>query len=243
VLVGDLQPAKAIELAQNAFGSWKGKPTGPQPGAPVLNTAGLPTVIVDRPGSVQTNVRIAGPALPRKDPGFLPLSVANLVYGGYFSSRLVKNIREDKGYTYSPSSSFDHRRFSSTFVSSAEVGSDVTAPSLVEIRYELGRMASLPPKPEELAAAKRYLSGVTMLSLQTQAGLAANLIGLVAGELPLDYFTGFAAAVEQVTAEQVHEAGVRFLAPKKLMTLLVGDASAIRAGVEALDDVEVVPSP
>ncbi len=240
VLVGDLQPAKAIDLVAAAFASWKKRPTGDRPAAPPAIQRGLPTLIVDRPGSVQTSIRMAGPGLPRRDPSYLSLSLANLIYGGYFSSRLVKNIREDKGYTYSPGTAIEHKLLASTFVTAADVGRDVTAASLVEIRYELGRMVSLPVPQEELDAARRYLAGITMLQVQTQSGLAAAIDGFVASGLPVDYLKGFNAALEAVTAEDVQAMSVATFSPKQLITVLVGDAEKIRPSVELLDDVEVI---
>jgi predicted Zn-dependent peptidase len=243
VIVGDVSPSKAAELAEEALGLWRGRPAGARPARPAPPPTGLPTLIVDRPGAVQTNIRMAGRWEPRGAPNFYELALAHIVFGGYFSARLVKNIREDKGYTYSPGSAIDHRRLSSTFVVAADVGTDVTGPALLEIHYELGRMTLLPVAQEELDAGRRYLAGVTMLSTQTLSGLASYLDSITAAGLGIDYLRDFRTNLERVTPDDVLRVAADYLSPRNLLTVMVGDASEIRTQVEALDPVEVAKAP
>ena len=155
-------------------------------------------LLLDRPGSVQTTIRMAAAWPRRGEPAFYAAALANMVFAGYFSSRLTKNIREDKGYTYSPGSSPDHRRETSTLIVAADVGTDVTAPALVEIDYELGRIAAAPVEQDELDSARRYLAGVTALSVQTQAGLAGYLDSILSGGLDFEYLRGFRSSLDRV---------------------------------------------
>jgi predicted Zn-dependent peptidase len=242
VLVGDVQPNRALDLAEAAFASWEGG--GGEPGlpAPAWSTP-APTLLIDRPGSVQTNIRMGGPAIGRTDPDYPKLALANLIFGGYFVSRLVDNIREKRGYTYSPGSGVTQNREASYFSIAADVGTEVTVPALVEIRYELLRMLAGPIDEAELLSAKRYLSGTLSMSIQTQAGLAGYLSTLAVSGLTVEYLRDFPAAVDALTADDVIEASRRYLDPRKLDTVLVGDAAAIQAGVEALDDLEVQAAP
>jgi predicted Zn-dependent peptidase len=107
VLVGDLDPERAIDAASQALSGWGGDGAEVElPPVPAL--APGPLTLIDRPGSVQSSLRIALPAVPRTDPDHAALQLANLVFGGYFSSRWVENIREDKGYTYGPHSVIEH---------------------------------------------------------------------------------------------------------------------------------------
>ena len=241
VLVGDVQPSRALDLAEAALASWE--PGGGTPGLPVP-TIGAPTttLLVDRPGSVQTNLRIGGPAIGRTDPDYPSLALANLVFGGYFVSRLVDNIRERRGYTYSPGSGVQQYRQASFFSIQADVGTDVTGPALVETRYELNRMLAGPIEPAELLSAKRYLSGTLSMSIQTQSGLASYLGTLAESNLPIEHLRDFPAAVDALTEDEVIDAARRFLDPRKLTTVMVGDASKIQPVVAAFDDVEVVPA-
>lgn len=241
VLVGDLPPERAVTLAEGALGGWERGGTKPGVAAPKPPPPG-PMFLLDRPGSVQTNIRIGGPAARRSSPDYPKLALANLVFGGYFVSRLVENIRERRGYTYSPGSGVQQNRQSGYLVVQADVGTDVTAPALVEMGYELNRMLAGPIEAAELTSAKRYLSGTMSMAIQTQAGLAAYLGMLATNNLPVEYLREFPAAVEALAAADVIEASRRYLDPRNLRTVLVGDASAIRADVEAFGDVEVRPA-
>jgi predicted Zn-dependent peptidase len=242
VLVGDLRPAKALDAAEEALGAWTGATARTRlPSLPPILPG--PIVLVDRPGAAQSNVRIGGPALTRLEAGLPALQIANLIFGGYFSSRLIENIRENKGYTYSPRSWIDHLPLGSLLTVSADVGTDVTAPALLETRYELGRMATLPVTGEELDSARRYLIGTTALSTQTQSGLADYLFALTLSGLGLAYLRELPQRLEKVTVDEVRDAGARYLAPARLPTVIVGDVDVIRAPLETLDAVEDGPQP
>jgi zinc protease len=242
VLVGDLRPGRALDAAETALGSWTGIAKVPKlPALPPI--APGPILLVDRPGAAQSNIRIAGPALTRQDSGLPALQLANMIFGGYFSSRLVENIRENKGYTYSPRSWIDHQGLGSVLTVSADVGTHVTAAALLETRYELGRMATVPVGPDELDAARRYLIGTTALSTQTQSGLAEYLLALSLAGLGLDYLRDLPKRLEKVTVGEVRDAAADYLAPSRLPTVIVGDAKAIRDSLETLDTVDDGPQP
>ena len=149
-----------------------------------------------------------------------------MIFGGYFSSRLVENIRERKGYTYSPRSWIDHQPLGSVLTVQADVGTEVTAPALLEMRYELGRIATLPVSAEELDAARRYLIGTTALSTQTQSGLAEYLQALSLAGLGLDYLRDLPKRLEKVTVDEVRDAAAEYLAPARLPTVIVGDTKS-----------------
>jgi zinc protease len=237
ILVGDLRPAKALDAVEAALGSWTGAAgVSRLPALPAVEPG--PILLVDRPGAAQSNIRIGGPALTRRDPGLPALQLANMIFGGYFSSRLVENIRENKGYTYSPRSWIDHQPLGSALTIMADVGTEVTAPALLETRYELGRMATLPVDAEELDSARRYLIGTTALSTQTQSGLAEYLLALSMAGLGLDYLRDLPKRLEKVTVGDVLDAAAEYLAPARLPTVIVGDARVIRPSLEALDAVE-----
>ena len=237
VLVGDFKAETVLDKAATALAGWTGGERAP--GVPALTTIEPgPTVIVDRPGAVQTNIRLGGAAVDRADPDYAALALANMIFGGYFSSRLVTNIREDKGYSYSPRSSIEHRQRGSQFVVGAEVATNVTVPALAEIRHELTGMTKAPVSERELEAAKRYLVGSIALSTQTQAGLASTLASLAAHGLGVEYLRDHPKRVEQVTAEQVLEVSRTYLALDRLVTVLVGDARIIKAAVRALDELD-----
>ncbi|GAA0541396.1 pitrilysin family protein [Paractinoplanes ferrugineus] len=237
VLVGDINPEKAIDAAEKALGSWTGPGRDENlPAAPALEPG--PLLLVDRPGSVQSSLRMALPAVPRTDPSYAPLQLANLIFGGYFSSRWVENIREDKGYTYGPHTSIEHYLAGSALMVAAEVATEVTGPSLLETLYELGRIASLPPREEELEQARRYALGTLRLGMSTQAGLAGLASMYASFGLRLEHLREHSAALAGATLDQVAAAAAEFMAPSRAVTVVLGDAARIQAPLAALTTIE-----
>jgi predicted Zn-dependent peptidase len=233
VLVGDITPEKAIAAAEKALSKWDGAGTDVElPPTPALKPG--PLTLVDRPGAVQSSLRLALPAVGRRDPRHAPLQLANLVFGGYFSSRWVENIREDKGYTYGPHSLIEHAVAGSALIVAAEVATEVTSPALLETLYELGRLASLPPKEDELEQARQYALGTLQLGMSTQAGLA-GLVSTYAGfGLRLDYLAEHSARLAKATREDVAAAAEEFLAPAKAAIVVLGDAERVERPLAAL---------
>ncbi|MGH3429056.1 MAG: M16 family metallopeptidase, partial [Mycobacteriales bacterium] len=177
----------------------------------------------------------------RSHPEYPALQLANLVFGGYFSSRLVSNIREDKGYTYSPHSSIDHSAVTSVILVDADVATEVTAPALHEINYELGRIATTAVTAEELEDVRQYAVGTMALSTATQGGLA-NWITMLAGQgLEVTWLEQHGKRLAAITIEEVQAAAARYLAPAATITTVLGDADRIGAEVSRLHTVEVVP--
>ncbi|MFC8615951.1 M16 family metallopeptidase [Micromonospora purpureochromogenes] len=236
VLVGDVRPERALDAAEQALSGWRGETRGVDlPPTPPLEPG--PLLLVDRPGSVQSSLRIALPAVPRTHPDHAALQLANLVFGGYFSSRWVENIREDKGYTYGPHSSVEHSVAGSVLVAAAEVATEVTGPALLETTYELGRLASLPPKPDELEQARQYALGTLQLGMSTQAGLASLTSAYAGNGLRLDFLAEHAARLAKATPEDVAEVAARYLAPAKAVSVVLGDADRIEGQLAALTPV------
>ncbi|RQX10629.1 insulinase family protein [Micromonospora ureilytica] len=237
VLVGDVQPEKALDAAERALGGWSGAGrTAELPATPPLEPG--PLLLIDRPGSVQSSLRIALPAVSRTDPDHAPLQLANLIFGGYFSSRWVENIREDKGYTYGPHSVIEHSVAGSVLVAAADVATEVTGPALLETTYELGRLASLPPKPEELEQARQYALGTLQLGMSTQAGLAALTSAYAGNGLRLDFLAEYAARLAKASIDDVARAAARYLAPARAAIVVLGDAERVTPGLAALTTVQ-----
>jgi zinc protease len=239
VLVSDLTTKRVLDLAEKALGGWSsGAPAQrlPVPSAPVPG----PIVLVDRPGSVQTSIRVGGLVPGRAHADNAALSLAITVFGGYFSSRLVHNLREDKGWTYSPHASVEHLLASSHLTVAADVGTEFTAPALVEIAHELGRIATLPVTGDELDSARSYRSGSLAIGLQTQSGLATQLAVLASHGLDAGWIQGLPGRYAAVTPDDALRVAQAHLRPSALVTVLVGDAEKVVPAVEALGPVTVV---
>ena len=228
VVVGSLAPQNALDEVERALGGWRGRPTA-RPLPPLPTAQALAVQLLDRPGSVQSAIRLGGPALPRAHPDAPALLVANLVFGGNFSSRWVSNIREDKGYTYSPRSSISHHVLGSVFVAAADVATEVTAPALMETTYELSRIATLPVTADELASARHYAVGSLALGTSTQAGLASTLSQLAAVGLGPQFLAEQPGRLNAVSVDDVQRVAAQYLAPAGLLTVVVGDATQVAA--------------
>ncbi|MBA3277923.1 MAG: insulinase family protein [Geodermatophilaceae bacterium] len=233
VVVGDVQPATVAKQASSAFADW----VGPARGSRVLTLPDFEPggiTLVDRPGAVQSNIRIGGAAVGRRDPAYAALKLANLIFGGYFSSRLTENLRERNGFTYSPHSGVDNAAAGSTFIVDADVATEVTARAVHETWYELGRMALAPVTQDELDLARRYALGTLALSTATQAGLASTLTSLVGQGLSASWLADHQKAVAGVTIADVQEAARRYFAVSSLATVVVGDATVVEDSLRSL---------
>lgn len=237
VIVGDISPARALAAAESALAGWTGGAAAPKaPALPPITER--PLLILDRPGSVQTAFRFGGAGLDRQDERYPALQLANLIFGGYFSSRWVENIRESKGYSYSPRSALEHSVLRSALTVSADVATEVTAPALLETFYELGRMSSMPVTEAELESVRQYAIGTLALSTATQSGLASTAATLLGAGIELEWLTTHPARLAGVTVADVAEVAAEFLPPRKLVGVAVGDAAAITAPLSGIVEVE-----
>jgi zinc protease len=198
--------------------------------------------IVHRPGSVQSELRVGHPGLPRRIPDYHAVAVMSAILGGLFNSRLNMKLREEKGYTYGAGAGFDLRRHAGPFTARAAVNTDATAPALADLVAELRRMREAVPTEAELRAARDYLVGVFPLRFETPGPVVAAVSGLSTYDLPDDELDRYRPAIEGVSGDDVLVAARAHLDLERLGVVIVGDADAIAADVEALGlgDVEIV---
>jgi predicted Zn-dependent peptidase len=226
-----------LDQVAAALGEWTGTPaTSRMPALPDLAVG--PLLLVDRPGSVQSSMRLGTSALRRDDERYPALQLANLIFGGYFSSRWTENIREDKGYTYGPHSGVDHNSLGSSLQLQVDVATEVTAPALLETLYEMGRIALLPPTPDEVESVRQYAIGTLALSTATQAGLASTIAALAGVGLGPDWLAEHPRRLAKVTLDDVAAAAAEFFAPSRFATVVVGDAGAVNGPLSALTAVD-----
>jgi zinc protease len=240
VIVGDVSANRVLDQGEAALAGWTGEAA--QARIPALpETEPGPLLVVDRPGSVQSSLRMGAPAVPRADERYPALQLANLIFGGYFSSRWVENIREDKGYTYGPRSRIEHNVLGSSLLFDVEVATEVTAPALLETLYELGKIASLPVTGAEVESVRQYAIGSLALSTATQAGLASTLSALAVFELGLDWVIEHPRRLAAIGVDEVSAAAAEFLAPARLTSVVVGDAQTITEPLALLVPVTAEP--
>ncbi|MGI8962074.1 MAG: M16 family metallopeptidase [Bryobacteraceae bacterium] len=229
VAVGDFDEAKLSSAIRTDFGSWKAAGTGgvADTGRPKTSTSRV-VVYVPRANSVQTAFFMGTLAPDRADPDYAATRVANAIYGGMFGSRLISNIREDKGYTYSPFSRLAPYAQAGVLTTSADVRNTVTGASFNEITYELNRIATTSPEQRELDRAKRYLIGSQAVRLQSREAVARSLANLWVDSLPPEELGLESQKVEQITAKDVEAAGRRYFSAYRMTIVAVGEEKVIK---------------
>ena len=240
VLLGALPERKqALELIQARFGDWAKKemPAAPEARFPA---PGKSITLVDRPGSVQADLRIGRLAVTRTDKDYFPLLVANTILGGGASSRIFANIREKMGYAYDVHSAAMPLKDSGTFSVATQVRNEVLVPAIQALLAEMREIAAKDVSADELATAKNYLSGVFVIRLETQDGLASQLAAVKLLGLPVDYLEKYTAHVRAVDAAAIRAAAARYISPDAAAVVAVGDAAKISKELETFGKVAIV---
>lgn len=238
VLLGDLEPEKALDVASRWLNSWTGKAEPVIVTSPPAPVAG-PITLVNYSDSVQSSLRLALPVVARTHPDYEAIYLANAVFGGCFSSRWVENLRENKGYSYNPHSMIEHSGAGSVLLASAEVATQVTAPALRETLHELEGIATQAVTAAELEQARQYVLGTLQLGMCTQSGLA-GLAAMYAGHgLRLDYLVGHASRLAAVTLEDISRAAERYLNPAKAIVVVLGNAPMVEPSLSTIMPVLV----
>jgi zinc protease len=239
LMVGDFEPSVMLASIEKAFGSWSGaKPQVPAPAASA-NPRGRRVYVVDVPGAVQAQILVGCHAITRKHPDWVRLNLTNSLYGGAFNSRLVMNIREDKGYTYSPRSGLHPMRQAGYFSISAAVRNDVVAASLTEMFYEIDKLRALPVPAGEFADAQNYLSGMFSMGLATQSGLLSQLATVALNELPDDYLETYRDKIRAMTPADLLATARKYLDSANMQIIVVGDRRQIEDQARLFGETEI----
>lgn len=237
IVVGDFQPDAAFAQIEKAFGSWQRRelPKEEMPAPPSRDRRQI--YFVNRPGSVQSEIYIGNISIPRKNPDYFAIRTANTIFGGSFYSRLTRNIREEKGYTYSPFSSSNTIAKAGFFMTGAAVRNEVTGPTMLEMFYELDRMRVLPVTDEELKAAKIYSTGNFSVELASQAGLTGRIASIYMYDLPHDFIENFRPKIEALTPADIQRAAARYFDTYHAAVVVVGDYEKVKDQVAPFGDI------
>ncbi len=245
-VVGDVRAADILPLLEKAFVDWKpatalvdkaGKPA--ELPAMAEPPKGLRIHLVDRTGSVQSNVLVSCRGVARNNPDAPEIGVMNSILGGGFSGRLFQNLREAHGYTYGSSSGFVMNRAGGLFSASAEIRNAVTVPAIQEILNEIRRIRSEDVPAPELAMQRQYLAGNYLLSLESPATTAERVQAIDLYGLPADYFKNYARRVAGVSAERVKELARKYIDVDDATIVVVGEAKDVKDALAKLGPVTV----
>jgi zinc protease len=240
IVTGDVTPDTVTAAVQKAFGSWARGDVPPSATPAVPELQGRKIVFVQRPNSVQSSISVGNFAIRRNDPRWPVLQLANQIYGAAFDSRLVRNIREEKGYTYSPQSQFQAMEQAGFYRAVADVRNDVTGATVKEIYGEIDKFRTGGPEPDELTNAKTYMRGLFVIQNATQAGLTNTLNTMYSFGLPKDYPETFQKTVTNLNGEAVKTGAQMLLGSEKSVIVIVGDYAKVKDQLTGLGEITFV---
>lgn len=240
IMVGKL-PARGqiLKAITDEFGSWAQKDVPPY-AAPKPPEPKRELVLVDRPGSVQADMRMGRIAATFNDPDYFPETVGSLIEGGGPNSRLFLDIREKRGYAYDVHTEVGALADAATFSAVTQVRNDVVGDALQGILDHLDRMAKEPVERVELTEAKSYANGRFLLSMEPQRGLADRLAQMKVMNLPKNYLETYTTKINSVEPDQIESAAKKYMATGNDTIVVVGDASAIQKPLEKFGTIRVV---
>ncbi len=216
----------AMEAAiRQAFGDWA---AGPDPAIAIpVATSRRAIHLIDRPGAVQSTIYLGLPVPDPSSPDYIPVLVTNSLLGGAFSSRITMNIRENKGYTYSPSSVVQTNYRTAIWAEVADVTTAVTGASLKEIFYEIDRLQETPPTAEELKGIQNYLAGTFVLQNSSRGGIIGQLRFVDLHGLDHSYLSEYVRRIHAVTPADVQRVAKTYLKDDEMTIVVVGDRSQV----------------
>jgi predicted Zn-dependent peptidase len=224
-VAGRFDAGEMKKAVTTAFGGWS------KGALPLINR---PTVkpqrvldVTDRPGAAQSTLIVGMPVPNPTSPDAIPLAVTNALLGGSFGSRITSNIREQKGYTYSPRSELSRRYHDAYWAESADVTTQFTGPSLKEIFGEIDRLAKEPPADAELKGIQRYMSGLFVIQNSSRSALIAQLRYVDFQGLGTDYLSTYVQKINAVTPEEVRKETAEHIKPEQMTIVVVGDKAKI----------------
>ncbi|WP_292050970.1 MULTISPECIES: M16 family metallopeptidase [unclassified Brevundimonas] len=235
---GTFNNAATKAALERAFGSWRGNN---QPAvAPATAPVARRVVLVNRPNAVQSTFRLAVDVPVLGSPDAIKYEVMDSLLGGAFNSRITTNIREDKGYAYSPGSSIENiDKRTSHWVYDADVTAANTGDALKEIFSEIRRLQSEAPTAAETTGTQNYNAGIYTLGLGSTSGAIGKVIWADRNGLPRSYLDAFVPAAMAVTAQDIQRAA-QGLDLSKMTLVVVGDLETVRPQLEALPELQGV---
>lgn len=190
---------------------------------------------IDRPGAPQSTINLGMPAPSPSDADFVKFVVMDSILGGSFGSRITSNIRENKGYTYSPGSFVWNRFKTGYWVEQADVTTESTGASIKEILFEINRLRTEPVGDAELQGIKNYMAGLYVLQNSTRFGVIGQLESMNYNELDKTYIDNYVKNVLAVTASDVQAMAKKYLTEDRMTIVVVGDLSKVNSQIKPYD--------
>jgi predicted Zn-dependent peptidase len=237
-VIGDTTAKQITPKLEKFLGTWKGAaPKPPELPLPAAAT-GRKIILVNRANSVQTAFYMGEHAIDRLSPDYIPVQVLNRVLGGGPASRLFRNIREEKGYTYGISSGFSASRYMNHFATQTSVRTEVTGDALTEILKEFADIRDRKVPADELEGAKRALVASFALNTESPGSAMSNATQIKEYGFPADYWDTYPEKIAAVTAEDVQRVARKYIPLDNIQIIVVGDASKIKTALAKFGPLE-----
>jgi predicted Zn-dependent peptidase len=222
VVAGKIEP-KILDLITGTFDkAWANASTMSDTGQPQFRSAGERFYFNEKPEALQSAIRMGLPIINRTHPDFPALQVLNTVLGGYFGSRLMANIREDKGYTYGIGSGMSSLKHSGSLFIATEVGADVCRDAITEIEKEVNLLKSELIPEDELSLVRNFMMGSLLGSLENVFSHADKFKNLYFSGLGYDYYDRYVSTIKTVTADQLKQLAEKYLNVDQFYKVVVG---------------------
>ena len=241
-VVGDVTQEEAFATAEKVFGSW------PKAEVPAARGTDPPPptrriVIIDKPESVQTEIRVGQLAIPRKHADFLAWDLAVKILGGEGANRLHRVLRSERGLTYGASAQTEGMKQAGDFVAETDTRTETTGEALRLMVEEFSRLQRQRVFEPELSDAQAYLAGSFPLTIETPNDIATQVLNAVFYELPIQEITNFRERVLAITPDDVQRVARQYIKPDRLSIVLVGNARAFVPQLASVGftDYEVIP--
>jgi zinc protease len=224
-VVGRFDSAAVESAIRGSLSDWKAGTPATKPSVTPVSRRAI--YLIDRPGAVQSTIHIGLPTGDATGPDYLATTVMNSLLGGSFGSRITSNIREQKGYTYSPTSTVTTRLGTGTWAEIADVTTNVTGASIKEILFEIDRLRNEPPTADELRGIQNYLAGTFVLRNSNRPGIAGQLAFLDLYSLSEDYLRNYVQRVYALGPADIQRMAKTYIDPSKLAIVVVGDRTQV----------------
>jgi predicted Zn-dependent peptidase len=223
---GRFDAAAMQRAVESAFGSWT---RGPEPlVSPPQPATRAQLKLIDRPDAPQSTIHVGLPVADPSNPDYVPVVVMNSLLGGSFASRITANLRERRGYAYSPSSQLSPHFRANHWVEQADVTTEATGPALKEIFAEIERLRAEAPGAPELRNIQNYRAGIFVLQNSTRGALTTQLSFIDLHGLPEEFLTRYVEHVYALTPANVSDMARRYIRPDAMTIVVVGDLKKIR---------------
>lgn len=224
-VAGKFDDAAVRKAITDSFGKWA---KGPAPAMNIPKPEGKRELeVIDRPGASQSTIIMGLPVIDPSNPDYIGLQVMDALLGGSFGSRITSNIRESKGYTYSPFSTVNTHYRDANWTETADVTTNVTGPSLKEIFYEIDRISKEAPTEDEMNGIKNYMAGIFIIRNSSRRGVVSQLNYVDLHGLGDDYLSTYVQKIHAVTPAQAEALAKKYIVPDKMTIVVVGDKTKI----------------